>query len=159
MENHLHRNEDNVHLLVHHLLTTRPVKIWWCLQAFECKSLARFVSSMSDKRTINWCQADSFEDSSQQSSDWCLWRWHVQLLVELLIWHTFMSTWVWIHQKIWSSQRSFCPTPTGDQTQRNSGRVVRARTGRLVLGQPSDPGRAVKRKVWSSGSDSRNSDS
>ena len=27
---------------------------------------------------------------------------------------------------------------------------MRARTGRLVLGQPSDPGRAVKRKVWSS---------
>ncbi len=93
---------------------------------------------------------DSFEDSSQQSSqDWCLWRWHVQLLVELLIYDIHLSTWVWTHQKI-SSQRSFCPTPTGDQTQRNSRRVVRARTGRLVLGQPSDPGRAVKRKVWSS---------
>lgn len=41
---------------------------------------------------------DSLEDSSQQSSDWCLWRWYVQLLAELLIWRTFMWTWVWIHQ-------------------------------------------------------------
>ena len=55
-KNHLPRNKDDVHLLIHRLLTTRPVKIW-CLQAFECKPLARFVSSMAEKHTINWSQA------------------------------------------------------------------------------------------------------